>query len=222
MSENHGDHAYEFKIGERGDWASGLTEVVYYELKAEFRAQLQKLLDGAPGPWCYELKELVRRYRVGSLHAIGDDVHRELLQGWLDGINRKRASCDQLFLPRELLRCCEYVPPHLWHACVEARLRIGSDLGSAKDWEIDVFAPNAKVRRPIPVYAGVSWTCEITHDGRNQMTYRKLRNKDAWHWCTNCTSWPKVNYEDSTTKPDKGIFCAECQEKEKAGTCVPA
>jgi hypothetical protein len=179
-------------------------------------------LDGAPGPWGYELKELVSRYKLGSLHAIGDAVHRELLQGWLDGINRKRDACDQLFLPKELLRCCEYVPPKLWHACAEAKLLIGADAGSAPPWEIDVYAQKAGVRKRIPVYAGVSWTCEITDDGRHLMTYRKLRNEDAWHWCTNCTSWPKVNYEDSDTKPTKGNFCAECREKERAGTCVPA
>jgi len=49
--------------------------------------------------------------------------------------------------------------------------------------------------------------------------YRKRKGSDTWHWCTNCSNWPTVNYERSTIKPTSGELCDECRRKEARGDC---
>jgi len=48
--------------------------------------------------------------------------------------------------------------------------------------------------------------------------YRRRKGSDVWHWCTNCSRWPKSNYDKSTTKPNWEL-CNECKEKAKERTC---
>ena len=50
--------------------------------------------------------------------------------------------------------------------------------------------------------------------------YRKHKNSDTWHFCTNCSEWPVVNYDSHTgTKPTYGELCNQCLGKERAGDC---
>ena len=51
--------------------------------------------------------------------------------------------------------------------------------------------------------------------------YRKREGSDTWHFCTNCTNWPKLptKYKEQTSKPTTGEFCDECLAKKKAGNC---
>jgi hypothetical protein len=49
--------------------------------------------------------------------------------------------------------------------------------------------------------------------------YRKAKDSDTWHWCTNCSKWPTVNYDTSSTKPTSGELDNECKAKEKDGNC---
>jgi len=55
-------------------------------------------------------------------------------------------------------------------------------------------------------------------------TYRRRKDSDTWHWCTNCTKYPK-NPDDvkvtlsGKTRPSSGELDNECLAKEKAGTC---
>lgn len=49
--------------------------------------------------------------------------------------------------------------------------------------------------------------------------YRRLRGSDTWHWCTNCSRWPALNYEEQTSRPPNGELCNECKAKEAAGSC---
>lgn len=49
--------------------------------------------------------------------------------------------------------------------------------------------------------------------------YRRKKNSDTWHWCTNCSNWPTDNYDESYTKPSSGELCNECKSKEMTGTC---
>lgn len=51
------------------------------------------------------------------------------------------------------------------------------------------------------------------------MAYRKRKDKDTWHWCSNCNNWPTSNYDEKQSKPTTGELCNECQAKQKAGTC---
>lgn len=49
--------------------------------------------------------------------------------------------------------------------------------------------------------------------------YRKKKDSDVWHWCTNCSKWPTDNYVSRDTKPTTGELDEECKSKEKKGTC---
>ncbi|MDP9069223.1 MAG: hypothetical protein M3N53_12875 [Actinomycetota bacterium] len=49
--------------------------------------------------------------------------------------------------------------------------------------------------------------------------YRRRNDKDSWHFCTNCTNWPTIDYETSNTKPTSGEFCNQCLSKERNGEC---
>ena len=49
--------------------------------------------------------------------------------------------------------------------------------------------------------------------------YRKKKDSDTWHWCTNCNNWPTSNYDEQQNKPTSGELCNECKSKDDAGTC---
>jgi hypothetical protein len=49
--------------------------------------------------------------------------------------------------------------------------------------------------------------------------WRKKKDSDTWHWCTNCEDWPTSNYDVSTTKPTSGEQDNECRAKEARGDC---
>ncbi len=36
--------------------------------------------------------------------------------------------------------------------------------------------------------------------------YRKLKGKDTWHFCKNCSNWPTSNYDSSFSKPTVASF----------------
>ena len=54
------------------------------------------------------------------------------------------------------------------------------------------------------------------------MTYRKRKDKDTWHFCTNCANWPTSNYDERKEKPTTGELCNQCRAKESGGTCPKA
>lgn len=49
--------------------------------------------------------------------------------------------------------------------------------------------------------------------------YRKKKESDTWHWCTNCSNWPTSDYDERDTKPTDDELDNECKAKEKEGTC---
>ncbi len=51
------------------------------------------------------------------------------------------------------------------------------------------------------------------------MAYRRRKGRDTWHFCTNCSNWPKSNYDARDSKPSSGELCDECKAKRKAGNC---
>lgn len=52
------------------------------------------------------------------------------------------------------------------------------------------------------------------------MAYRRRKESDTWHWCRNCSKWPKSNYESRASKPTSGDQCNECKAKVKDGKCM--
>lgn len=51
------------------------------------------------------------------------------------------------------------------------------------------------------------------------MEYRRLKTRDTWHWCPNCSNWPISGYVSRHTRPTTGELDNECRSKANAGTC---
>lgn len=49
--------------------------------------------------------------------------------------------------------------------------------------------------------------------------YRRSKSSDTWHWCKNCSKFPKENYIEQAKKPTTGEQCNECRVKELRGQC---
>lgn len=51
--------------------------------------------------------------------------------------------------------------------------------------------------------------------------WRRRKDKDTWHWCTNCSNWPKdgTDFVTSHTKPTTGEQDNECKDKQQDGRC---
>jgi hypothetical protein len=49
--------------------------------------------------------------------------------------------------------------------------------------------------------------------------YRRHKDSDTWHFCSNCTRWPLINYLVSYTKPTWGELCNECRAKVAHKNC---
>ena len=49
--------------------------------------------------------------------------------------------------------------------------------------------------------------------------YRRKKGSDTWHWCSNCSNWPKSDYDSKPSKPSSGELCDQCLAKDKAGNC---
>ena len=51
--------------------------------------------------------------------------------------------------------------------------------------------------------------------------FRRRRDSDTWHFCTNCTNWPPTwsDHVDKYDKPTTGEFCDQCRAKRKEGNC---
>ena len=49
--------------------------------------------------------------------------------------------------------------------------------------------------------------------------YRKRRRGDTWHFCRNCSHYPRRNYREQAKRPNVGQFCNQCRAKLAAGNC---
>ena len=54
-----------------------------------------------------------------------------------------------------------------------------------------------------------------------KIEYRRKKDSDTWHWCTNCSNWPTYNYETwiGEGRPPSGELDNECKSKEREGKC---
>ena len=48
--------------------------------------------------------------------------------------------------------------------------------------------------------------------------YVQAPGSDNWHWCRNCSLYPKTIAKTRESRPS-GDLCNQCKSKEKAGTC---
>lgn len=53
--------------------------------------------------------------------------------------------------------------------------------------------------------------------------YRRKNDRDAWHWCKNCSNWPKGGSDyaeiEAPVRPSTGEFCNECKAKAARWEC---
>jgi len=52
--------------------------------------------------------------------------------------------------------------------------------------------------------------------------YRKRKESNTWHWCTNCKNWPDEvgEYEEKAVEGEpEGDLCAICERYDDYGTC---
>jgi len=47
------------------------------------------------------------------------------------------------------------------------------------------------------------------------MAYRKRKERDTWHWRSDCSKWPKSGYQQVSNEPTSGKLCIECKGKDK-------
>lgn len=57
------------------------------------------------------------------------------------------------------------------------------------------------------------------------VVYRKRKDSDTWHWCTNCSNWPKdwEKYDEielpKGERPEDGELDNQCLAKEDDNNC---
>jgi hypothetical protein len=51
--------------------------------------------------------------------------------------------------------------------------------------------------------------------------YRRRKDSDTWHFCSNCPEWPTSNYDthSGTTRPTYGELCNKCIARETNDNC---
>lgn len=49
--------------------------------------------------------------------------------------------------------------------------------------------------------------------------YRRRKGSDTWHFCSNCSNWPKGKYDSRTSKPTTGELCDQCKSKLRNDRC---
>jgi CheY-like chemotaxis protein len=53
--------------------------------------------------------------------------------------------------------------------------------------------------------------------------YRKKHETNLWHFCTNCTDWPVIDFDENKgDHPAPDDLCAQCIQKQQEGTCEQA
>jgi hypothetical protein len=50
--------------------------------------------------------------------------------------------------------------------------------------------------------------------------YRRKQDCEVWHFCSNCSQWPKDQYVEQPSAPGTGQLCNECEVKRRQGNCA--
>jgi hypothetical protein len=48
---------------------------------------------------------------------------------------------------------------------------------------------------------------------------RRRPDDDTWHFCSNCSGWPRVRFVEQWVKPENGEVCRECEQRRREGSC---
>jgi hypothetical protein len=54
------------------------------------------------------------------------------------------------------------------------------------------------------------------------MPYRKISGDVIWHWCHNCSAWPRNDFRQREDKPPTWggqVLCEECATSDSCRTC---
>ena len=54
----------------------------------------------------------------------------------------------------------------------------------------------------------------------DNLGYRQRQNADIWHFCSNCSKWPRSNYVEIWVEPTSGEICSECEQRRVEGNCL--
>lgn len=49
--------------------------------------------------------------------------------------------------------------------------------------------------------------------------YRKKQSSDTWHFCCNCSQWPRFDFIELWQPPTIGEMCNECEVRRREGKC---
>lgn len=49
--------------------------------------------------------------------------------------------------------------------------------------------------------------------------FRREKDSNIWHFCSNCSKWPVSNYETHSTIPANDELCPECLSKKQEDEC---
>jgi hypothetical protein len=49
--------------------------------------------------------------------------------------------------------------------------------------------------------------------------YRQSQDCETWHFCSNCSGWPRLNYVELWIEPGGGEICRECEQRQREGNC---
>ncbi len=50
-------------------------------------------------------------------------------------------------------------------------------------------------------------------------SYRRRKDKDTWHFCSNCDNWPTSDYVEKYSEPTTGEKCNQCRSKKANNNC---
>jgi hypothetical protein len=50
----------------------------------------------------------------------------------------------------------------------------------------------------------------VNESGSQSVGFRRKRDGELWHFCSNCSNWPRVSYIEQWQKPSNGEICSEC------------
>jgi hypothetical protein len=87
--------------------------------------------------------------------------------------------------------------------------------------KIEIGFP-ARLVKPVRQPAEPKKTEELPSVQRSLLgpaSYRRKKDNDTWHFCSNCSNWPAIDFVSAHAKPSTGEICNECKSKLVANTC---
>lgn len=96
--------------------------------------------------------------------------------------------------------------------------RLADALGATTD-DLLIYEEEASPSAPRPLRSDNGNLGGGREVNKMASQYRKSTGSDTWHYCSNCSNYPRSGYTTSNGKPTYGELCNECQGKERNGEC---